>query len=173
MLLAVCSFCLLYFDNGSHVADTSQHWETIHIPSGIFVDIILLLYKSQINHVKQKSKKKKEKKTKKGKSSSKDKKNKIKSKGIDKAEYEEAPGITTPSKEIFNGTTPQTPIVSTEQVAVMSSYRLLGENQSMKLVSNILYPHYNKLLSKEPLVIMSLQHVLSIHYKLIIMNSSV
>ncbi|XP_078318690.1 AP-3 complex subunit delta-1-like isoform X3 [Crassostrea virginica] len=76
----------------------------------------------------KKSKKKKEKKTKKEKKSKKDKK-------LLRADYEEAEGITTPSKEQVPPSQAETPV--TVQLPPMSSYVTLGENNSLKMTCDI------------------------------------
>lgn len=73
----------------------------------------------------KKSKKKKEKKVKKAKKDKKDKKNRL------RADYEEAEGITTPSKEQVPPSQQETPM--NVQFPPMSSYLLLAENESIKL----------------------------------------
>ncbi|KAJ8305493.1 hypothetical protein KUTeg_016038 [Tegillarca granosa] len=73
----------------------------------------------------KKSKKKKEKKVKKAKKEKKDKKNRL------RADYEEAEGITTPSKEQVPPSQQETPM--NVQFPPMSSYLLLAENESIKL----------------------------------------
>lgn len=72
----------------------------------------------------EKTKSKKEKKTKRE-----EKKKKTKQKPKDKSEYEEALGISTPSKEQINAVaTPMTP-----SFPPMSSYKLLAEDKSIKM----------------------------------------
>ncbi|XP_048758475.2 AP-3 complex subunit delta-1-like isoform X2 [Ostrea edulis] len=80
----------------------------------------------------KKTKKKKEKKTKKEKKSKKDKK-------LLRADYEEAEGITTPSKEQVSLSQEETP--ATVQLPPMSSYVNLGENSSIKMTYDIRASH--------------------------------
>ncbi|XP_061175521.1 AP-3 complex subunit delta-1-like isoform X2 [Saccostrea echinata] len=80
----------------------------------------------------KKTKKKKEKKPKKEKKSKKDKK-------LLRADYEEAEGITTPSKEQVPPSQAETPVAV--QLPPMSSYVTLGENDSIKMTYDIRASH--------------------------------
>lgn len=80
----------------------------------------------------KKTKKKKEKKAKKEKKSKKDKK-------LLRADYEEAEGITTPSKEQVPPSQAETPVAV--QLPPMSSYVTLGENNSVKMTCDIRASH--------------------------------
>ncbi|XP_062616914.1 AP-3 complex subunit delta-1-like isoform X2 [Saccostrea cucullata] len=80
----------------------------------------------------KKTKKKKEKKPKKEKKSKKDKKSL-------RADYEEAEGITTPSKEQVPPSQADTP--AAVQLPSMSSYVTLGENDSIKMTYDIRTSH--------------------------------
>ncbi|XP_021362269.1 AP-3 complex subunit delta-1-like isoform X1 [Mizuhopecten yessoensis] len=74
---------------------------------------------------KKKIKKKKEKKTKKDKKDKKDKKKRL------RAEYEEADGITTPSKEQLPPGATETPL--NNKIPPMSGYKQLAENDTVKM----------------------------------------
>ena len=81
----------------------------------------------------KKTKKKKEKKAKKEKKEKRDKKKLL------RADYEEAEGITTPSKEQVPPSQMDTPM--NVQFPPMSTYQTLGENKSLKLTYEIRGSH--------------------------------
>lgn len=89
----------------------------------VAVENVVLSSEEEQAHIEEKSKKKKEKKSKKDKHQKKKEKKKLKEK---RSEYEEAEGITTPSKEATSD-------LEEVKIPTMSSYQLLAENSAIKL----------------------------------------